>query len=265
MPVKRHRGEPGHTRAHGHTDVPHNHPSEDTGRRSFRKQGAALAALNADGPRVFTSLGWQPMPPSGVNYAKWDNIEDSDDDEPQPSRGRILPKHHTQQEHDRNETRTASVTAGFIIKTTAHVQHAQLGTADAPAYINVCSSTAVEGKMSATLGGPLSLDATLPYIVGDPRQDEDRDGNDCVVVECMFHPDTLAAYELDKRSAETIITTALNVVSELAFPVDKDKGSWSLFEPDALRETTGRYFFPPGKLKVASKVASGDDDLSGVE
>jgi hypothetical protein len=47
--------------------------------------------------------------------------------------------------------------------------------------------------------------------------------------------------------------------------VDKDKGSWSLFEPDALRETTGRYFFPPGKLKVASKVASGDDDLSGVE
>lgn len=207
--------------------------------------------------------GTQRTPP--MNYSKWDKIEDSDDEEPQPSRGRILPKQHTQQEHDRNETRTASVTAGFIIKTLAHVQHAQLGTADVPAYINVCSSTAVEGKMSATPGGPLSLDATLPYIVGDPRQDEDRDGNDCVVVECMFHQDTLAAYERDKRSAETIITTALNVVSELAFPVDKEKGSWSLFEPDALRETTGRYFFPPGKLKIASKVASGDDDLSGVE
>jgi hypothetical protein len=28
--VKRHRGEPGHTRAHGHTDEPHNHPNPPT-------------------------------------------------------------------------------------------------------------------------------------------------------------------------------------------------------------------------------------------
>ena len=192
-----------------------------------------------------------------TDYSKWDHIDDSDDEESPADQGRIVPqRQHTNAmpQPSGNETQTAQVTAGFIIRTVIVTDEAQR----VPAFINVCSSTSVAGQLSAAPASQ-GLDATLPFIVGDLREDVDADGAQCCVVECMFHPATLAAFDHDKRSAETVITTALNVVSEHAMPVEK--GTWSLFEPDALRETNGRYFFPPGKLRAA--VA--DDDLTGVE
>jgi len=187
-----------------------------------------------------------------TDYSKWDAIEDSDEEEAPAPKGRVVDRAKPNASGEPMETKQATVSAGFIIKTTALVEPQR------PAYINVCISSSVPGTMraAASSGG---LDATLPYIVGDVREDVDRDRAACYVVECMFSPDTLAAYDRDRRSAETVIHTALGVVADLAMPVDKV--TWSLFEPAELREVSGRYFFPPGRLRVAEA----DDDLSGVE
>ena len=184
-----------------------------------------------------------------TDYSAWDNFSDDSDGDPAPSNnGRILQQQRPQ---GTDQKQTATVTAGFILKTET------LDT-KRPAYINVCSSPSVPGTVSATPSATFGFDATLPYIVGDVREDVDEHGS-CFVVECLFHVETLQAFEADKRLAESVITTALNVVSELAMPVDKS--NWQLFEPAALKEPTGKYFFPPGKLRNLMA----NDDLTGVE
>jgi len=187
-----------------------------------------------------------------LNYSKWDNIEDSDDEEEKFTGGRNVPSQPVPQASQ--EKQTAQVTAGFIVRTTV----ASGSYSRRPAYINVCSSPSVPDTMSAAPSAINGLDTSFPYIVGDPREDKDKEGI-CLVVECLFHPKTLATFDTDKRIGEAIIMTALNVVSDMAMPLDKV--GWSLFEPSELRERTGKFFFAPGKLRIAS----GDDDLSGVE
>ena len=193
------------------------------------------------------------MPGLSDSYKKWDNFEDSDEEEEKFSGGRIVPKPAPVQQQPDEGKQTAKVAAGFIVKTTAQNRQRT--------YINVCSSTSVPTSMTAlpSQTKTKSLDATLPYIVGDAREDEDKEGK-CLVIECLFHPDTMAKYEEDKLMAETIITTALSVVHELAIPLES-KSAWSLFEADELRERNGAFFFPPGKLRNQTA----DGDLGGVE
>lgn len=174
-----------------------------------------------------------------VNYDKWDHIVDSDDEEqpaPQvqaqkPSRPEVAGPDGPRQ--------SATVKASFIIQTECTTDNRKL-------YINVCSSNAVPSGMATTPSAARGLDASLPYIVGDVRADEDEHG-ECYVVECLFHPETIHHADNNKQAAETVIATALAVVGDSSVPCTKD--SWSLFEPAALREKNGTYFFAPGKLK----------------
>mmetsp|Transcript_1751 Transcript_1751/g.3528 ORF Transcript_1751/g.3528 Transcript_1751/m.3528 type:complete len:183 (-) Transcript_1751:314-862(-) len=175
-----------------------------------------------------------------LNYSKWDNLDDSDDEAPPPPR--IEPAQKRAPSKQSGSRGSATVAAGFILKTTAHDGKEM--------YINVCSSNAVEGNMSATPSSKSGLNATLPFIVGDMRSDTNSEGDSCYVVEALFHPDTIARADKDKQTAETVITTALAVVSQHATLVDQK--AWSIFEPAALRETTGAYFFAPGKLTPAN-------------
>jgi len=62
-PVKRHRGEPGHTRAHGHTDEPHNHPNPPT-HPSDRETTESAADSTAAAPEPTAPrgrLGGRPL------------------------------------------------------------------------------------------------------------------------------------------------------------------------------------------------------------
>ena len=188
-----------------------------------------------------------------LNYAKWDNLEDSDEEEERFSGGVNRPNQPSP--HASQDKQTAQVAPNFIVRTTALASGCH---SKRPAYINVCSSTAVPGSMSAAPSSMRGLDASFPYIVGDVREDEDKEGA-CFVVECLFHPDAHSAFAKDKRIGEAMIRTALNVVSEMALPLDKSE--WSLFELDELREKNGTFFFAPGRLRNASA----DDELSGVE
>ena len=176
-----------------------------------------------------------------IDYSKFDHLEDSDDEDSKAEpQGRILPSNDAALAS--GQRAQATVKAGVILKTIA--------TADGrAAYINIVGSSAVEGGMSASAAAPRGLDANIPFIVGDVRTDDDGqlgDGRGCYVVECMFHPSTMERFGSDKQAAETCIQTALAVVSKSALPVDQ--AAWSLFEPAALREMDGTYFFPPGKL-----------------
>jgi len=121
-------------------------------------------------------------------------------------------------------------------------------------YINVCSSDVVEDQMTAVPNSPHGLGCTLPYIVGDLR--EDANGSEpCLVLEVMFNPTTLERSAASKQTQQAVITTAVNVVSENVLPLRTSE--WALFEPEMLKEVTGCYFFAPGKLR--------NDDLDGVE
>ena len=63
LPVKRHRGEPGHTRAHGHTDEPHNHPNPPT-HPSDRETTESAADSTAAAPEPTAPrgrLGGRPL------------------------------------------------------------------------------------------------------------------------------------------------------------------------------------------------------------
>ena len=179
-----------------------------------------------------------------LNYSKWDNLDDSDDEAP-PPHNEVAPSRQQQQQRGASgQTQQTTVKAAFILKSKALADGRQI-------YINVCSSNAVDGGLSAKPASVKGLNATLPYIVGDLRTDEDANGDGCYVVEALFHPDTMGTAEKNKQTAETVITTALAVVSELATPVDQKE--WSVFEPDALRERNGAHFFAPGKLRPATK------------
>ena len=63
LSVKRHRGEPGHTRAHGHTDEPHNHPNPPT-HPSDRETTESAADSTAAAPEPTAPrgrLGGRPL------------------------------------------------------------------------------------------------------------------------------------------------------------------------------------------------------------
>lgn len=191
-----------------------------------------------------------------IDYKKWDSLElddSSDDEKPPPPSGQFVgdepapaPKFDSSSGKlvgdASREKRSATVTAGFIVRTTSR-------DGGKPVYINVCGSTSVPGGMRQS--GQISsagFDATVQYICADLRADEDERGA-CYVVECLFHPDVMARCTRadEKATQEGVIRTALGVVSgkQLALNVDE----WSLFEPAALRETSGAYFFAPAKLK----------------
>ena len=187
------------------------------------------------------------MPP--LNYSKWDNLDDSDDDEPKKSSvrptGEALGGGSSKAG---GEKQSATVTAGFVIRTSI--------AGGSKLYINICSSLAVPGGMTAVPDASNGLAANMPYICGDMRQDDDG-GKTCLCVEFIFAPATLKAAADNKQAAEVCIKTALAVVAQNHQNLAVDQTDWSLFEHDAIREVTGAHFFAPGKMA--------DQDLDGVE
>ncbi len=65
VPVKRHRGEPGHTRAHGHTDEPHNHPNPPP-HPSDRETTESAAELNGRSPGARSPRPTRRPSPTGT-------------------------------------------------------------------------------------------------------------------------------------------------------------------------------------------------------
>jgi hypothetical protein len=179
------------------------------------------------------------------DYSKWDTFVDSSDDD-EAAKPAITPAAPVVPGPS-GPSQQATVKASFIVLTECTLDKKKL-------YINICSSNSVAHGMSTTPSDARGLHASLSYIVGDARTDDDGDG-ECYVVECLFHPETIAHADNNKQAAEAVIHTALNVVSDLSVPCAKN--SWSLFEHARLREHDGTYFFAPGKLA--------DDDLSGIE
>ena len=50
--------------------------------------------------------------------------------------------------------------------------------------------------------------------MGDAREDEDKEGK-CLVIECLFHPDTMAKYEEDKLMADLETVLGIDGLSHL--------------------------------------------------
>lgn len=214
--------------------------------RKFRRpeENYRAASARAVDPKL-------PLMP--LNYSKWDNLDDSDDDDAPPankggsggggSSGAVSKAKST------DERQSASVTSSFVLRTIRSSNRV-------PVYINVCASHVVPGgAMTATPTAANNLLATnLPYIVGDVRQDNDGE-EACHVVECIFHPDTIKRADADKLAAETVIQTALAVVSQRQFELEQRE--WSVVTHDALKDSSTTYFFAPGRLANV--------DLSAVE
>jgi hypothetical protein len=191
------------------------------------------------------------MPP--LNYSKWDNLDDSDDDEPQQRGGRsqaavgrdvpnVKPA-----SGEEDQKKSATVKAGFIVRTMA-----QNGGVPMPLYVNVCESSSVPGGgMTAAPSSADGLAANMPYIAGDPRQDFDG-AADCIVVEFIYAPDTMRQAEANKQAHEVCIKTALAVLGKHYEPLQIDQQRWAIFERDEVQEKTlpGKYFFAPGKLDM---------------
>lgn len=183
------------------------------------------------------------MPP--LNYSKWDQIEDSDDepDLPPPENKPMPPPPGTRSD----EKATATVRAGFVVKAVSLNDQRNV-------YINVCSSEAVPGTgMSATPNAVNRLGVTFPYIVGDLRSD--FDGEDpCWVIECLFHPDTLRRANREKLTMESLIKTAVALVSQNAVALTSES-EWELFNSDLLvdaptADDVKTWFFAPGRLDM---------------
>ena len=189
--------------------------------------------------------------PKGVDYSKWDNLDDSDDDDDpnqQSQKGAQPLGEGKQTAGDPNEKRQATVKAGFIIRTIAR------GDGGRPLYINICSSPAVPGgPMTTTPEAMNSMQANMPYICGEIRQDVDMERG-CLVIEFIFAPATLVAADTHKTAAEACIQCALAVIREKHARLDVDQNDWKLFAPDALQEANGAHFFAPGKLSSFGKL-----------
>ena len=190
------------------------------------------------------------MPP--INYSKWDNLEDSDDDEHQtkgkPTQGTIQPNVPPSgggaSSAGEDQKKKATVTAGFVVRTMA-AGHG------VPLYINICSSPAVPGGGMTTKPDAGGLSANMPYIAGDPRQDHDGETT-CIVVEFIFAPDTLKHAAANKQAHKVCIDTALAVLGQHYDSMKIDQQNWSLFEREEIKERSGAYFFAPGKMDLGA-------------
>ena len=180
-----------------------------------------------------------------LNYSKWDNFVDSDDED-LPVIKPIHPKGEKPPSEGgrgsvQGEKGQATVTAAFIVRTVAR-------TNNVPVYLNICSSPSVPGGgMTAFPDSNNGLSANMPYICGDIRQDNDGEA-DCYVLEFIFAPDTLKQATDNKQACEVCIRTALAVVSQQHEILKVDPDGWQLYAPDALKEVSGAHFFAPGKM-----------------
>ena len=190
--------------------------------------------------------------------SKWDSLDSDDDDDDAASTkaGGSASSSNAAGSAPQasNEKQTATVKAGFIVQTSSARDKKAV-------YINVCSSDAVPGgAMSGTASSMGGITANFPYICGDIRTDTDGGGgasSSCYVVELIVHPETIDRATKDRQTHLAVIKTALAVVSDKAIPLDQKV--WSLFEPKALRESTGAYFFAPGKLAQAADLGEIDE------
>ena len=93
------------------------------------------------------------MPP--LNYSKWDNIDDSDDEDvPASTSSGAARQQPVDSSH--GASRTAEVRAGFVVCAPSRAD-------GEPLYINVCSSNVVadeQGHMSAKPSGKGGLTAS---------------------------------------------------------------------------------------------------------
>lgn len=173
-----------------------------------------------------------------LNYSKWDNIVDSDDDDGPTTGGVDRPD--TSNPTEVGEQRSATVKPGFVV----HCPAANDG--HPPLFINVCSSGVVEETMSSTPHGSASLGVSFPYQLGNLRPELDGD-TQVAVVELMVSPGTLTQSMATKQAQQALITAAVQLASKHVLPLREEE--WKLCTRDELREPDGQsYFFAPGRL-----------------
>ena len=204
-----------------------------------------MTKMRPQRPKQSEELAGLLMP---LDYSKFDNIVDSDDEEgaSRPSvaknRGQELVERRTDQQPAMDPSKRAEgtaetkVKAGFVLKVRAK-------DGAEPLFINVCSSTIVEDVMHANPDRK-GLGVTFPYQLGHLRKDVEGT-LPCRVLEIIFSPGTLAGID-NKQTHHALITAAVRIVSQYALPLHED--SWELFTHKALREVDGTYFFPPMRL-----------------
>ena len=204
------------------------------------------------------------MPP--LNYSKWDNLDDSDDDEVEAPVGMKTGASQPEAQGQGQEKQTASVLPAFVIQSTSIADKK-------PTYINVVSSPAVPGGGMSGVANDGGIMANFPYICGDLRTDTDLKSEPCYVIELIVHPETMKRAEKDRQTQMAVIKTAMAVVSEKSIPVQAE--NWTLCESESLREPSGAFFFAPGRMMQAAASAGaatstaaasmGDEDLADID
>lgn len=207
------------------------------------------------------------MPP--LNYSKWDNLDDSDDEEAEAPVGMKTGASRPEPQGQGQEAKqTASVLPAFVVQSVSIADKR-------PTYINVVSSPAVPGgAMTGVASDEGGVTASFPYICGDLRTDTDLQSAPCYVIELIVHPETMKRAEKDRQTQMAVIKTALAVVSEKSIPVQAE--SWSMCESESLREPSGAYFFAPGRMMQAAAARAGaatstaaasmgDEDLADID
>ncbi|KAI8999528.1 pre-RNA processing PIH1/Nop17-domain-containing protein [Gaertneriomyces semiglobifer] len=137
-----------------------------------------------------------------------------------PKNRELYEKELTALEADRgNDVRFVKPEPGYVIKTTLTHGSNQ----GRKVFINICTSPEIaEAKPSPVKKGDQGQSWSIPYSLGQPREDVDNANNKCTVYDCVFHPET---YQLGRQKPafdQLLVSTAIEGI-EKQFKVHLDK------------------------------------------
>merc|ERR1712241_1019013 len=150
----------------------------------------------------------------------------------------------------------------FINPTPGYVLKTKNTKTDGKVFINICSDDNIAKPQSKveTMSGSHGLQWSIPYSQSQPRQDIDKGGENCMVYDVIFHPDTLYLAEKDVRLRDVVHSTALDAIQKsfdvltdgknLKFPKMKFKG---VFRPTVIRKPTNPEVAPSSEPALSSK------------
>ncbi|XP_038072214.1 protein kintoun-like [Patiria miniata] len=106
---------------------------------------------------------------------------------------------------------------GYVIKTNVNGEQ--------KAFINVCRSDKVAKPTATDVrrdNGEVGTQWSVPHSLAPAREDLDKGGGNCMVYDCVFHPDCFQAAEKDKRFVKLMDDTVLDSIeSNLGVKLDR--------------------------------------------
>jgi dynein assembly factor 2 len=98
--------------------------------------------------------------------------------------------------------------ASFVAKTCKMVK----GVKGDKVFINIVSSEAIKIPSKETRVEGISW--SLPYSLGPPHMEKDKNESNVACFDCCFHPDALKQVEINKKFRDSLVMTAIEGVEE---------------------------------------------------